>query len=1622
MSRFPIALIVLCASVTAAFDADSQSVVPVGQGSIASQPPNYGSVGDALKMLTRKIYCDEQPATIVDGLEVPGRVIPTNDWWTDVINNRYSGALWAYPAMVNTSVSGVEICYPSYWADYGKEVKSKSSVTVGGSGFRADATIAQDWGDWSVVVRMPQINGIGNMDVTLAHGMPFTWFEFNNISPTLKFNIRGVDQNATTAYPPSTVPVAFATTAKGVGIKFGDDLYGFYFPAGATCRIDDKGITFDSEIDWLVVALLSDERDFAEYDKYAVCVPRNTAVSWNYDEARAVLSTDWDVDAENLRGDGDINILQGFLPHVYKHALAGAQLSFNGKSYLTPRGQLRMAASANGHFGYSYQFNGMLPAYAEPHAGNSARNGFDRHVLDALMLRYADEGTFGGDTYWGGKGLTQMALNMMFAKQTGNNEVYELSKRRLREIFENWLTYKPGENSYYLSYFKRWGGILGIDVSYGSDTFNDHHFHYGYFTYAAALLCMEDKEFARKYGDVLVLLAKDYANWDRSDKRFPFMRTLDPFCGHSWAGGLGDGGNDNGNGQESTSESMQGWGGIYLLGVALDNKEMRDAGLFGWATEARATREYWFDPDQPRASNKGGREAWPGKNGGNGTYDYNLYPYAYNSNITGKGIGWWTWFGGDPLFMHGIQWMPISPALDYLSWDADFVKWAYNDMMAGANSAYSHHWFETTYNSDNGEAIQPLAHNDWGNVTLAYLQRADPELAAEIFAKAYDQKLHIANSVSTAHISYFTTHHTLTYGLPDTRYHANIPTAAVFTKDGVQTYMAYNPGDEDVTVTFYDNTGKAVKTVVAAPGLLTAFDKGEPKATSIKVDADDYVAPGKSASVLSKVLDQYGATLKNEKVTYTVSPAGAASVSGNRLTVAANVARNTIITVTAKCGEASESFRITANDKPEPQSSFITGIEENDDELAIVELGTALEMQLHFVDQYGADNVVDDAVWTYQTSAGDSGMAGASFTPSKPGVYTICAVSRDGRTKAEERVFVTPLLPSISEGVSAVSSSEENAGSLTKSANDGDMSTRWGSKHTDNEWIYLDLGEDKFISRVGINWEAAYASKYEIQVAPSGCVMTTHNGEYTSGKHMVELPADDAWTVSVMQQNGGLTGANTVFTRVNATGRYVRMKGIERGSAYGYSLYEFTVYGLDGNIGPDDLLGIDFSMPEAIGEGETITITPICYSRSGGIIQNAVLTWSADKKARFEGNRFTPEEHGLFKLTASTPDGKKAEGTIFVYECSRLKELTLTGTEFEMLAGERVVIDYSGIDQFDAVYMISDDDVEVSIYDEKYNKVSTASYSVASRTFRSEQPGVYLVVFKIGNVSNTAVVRVHSFDEANLALAKAATSSGDAESNFASYVNDGRPDTRWGSVWEDNQWVMIDLENAFCLNRATLVWEAAYAKKYRLQTSLDGLEWTTVYTQTNSAGGTENISFDETPARYIRMYADERALTAYGVSLYEFEVYGTGRYQYDDGRGPEYSKFEVVAGDGTIDVTVAGTDQSGLFDVEIQLLDDNESVIDSHSAVGVENGEILAKRFENVRQGNYVVKVTGTDEFNNSSSLSRKIYVSSTSLIEVPVEPMEERWYDLNGFRVLNPRSGIFIRVIGNRARKIQLP
>jgi hypothetical protein len=117
-------------------------------------------------------------------------------------------------------------------------------------------------------------------------------------------------------------------------------------------------------------------------------------------------------------------------------------------------------------------------------------------------------------------------------------------------------------------------------------------------------------------------------------------------------------------------------------------------------------------------------------------------------------------------------------------------------------------------------------------------------------------------------------------------------------------------------------------------------------------------------------------------------------------------------------------------------------------------------------------------------------------------------------------------------------SSTESGSYGPENAVDGSTSTRWSSEFDDPEWIYVDLGEELTITAVRLNWEAAYGSAYQIQVSNNASDWT------------------DVYSTS--SGNGGIDDID--FADVNA--RYVRMYGTGRGTSYGFSLWEFGVYGV----------------------------------------------------------------------------------------------------------------------------------------------------------------------------------------------------------------------------------------------------------------------------------------------------------------------------------------------------------------------------------------------------------------------------------------------------------------------------
>ncbi|WP_307873121.1 DUF1996 domain-containing protein [Paractinoplanes ovalisporus] len=122
---------------------------------------------------------------------------------------------------------------------------------------------------------------------------------------------------------------------------------------------------------------------------------------------------------------------------------------------------------------------------------------------------------------------------------------------------------------------------------------------------------------------------------------------------------------------------------------------------------------------------------------------------------------------------------------------------------------------------------------------------------------------------------------------------------------------------------------------------------------------------------------------------------------------------------------------------------------------------------------------------------------------------------------------------------------------------------------------------------------------------------------------------------------------------------------------------------------------------------------------------------------------------------------------------------------------------------------------------------------------------------------------------------KTATASSTESAAFpASNAVDGNLGTRWSSAFSDPQWLQVDLGASATITSVVLNWEAAYARSFSLKTSANGSSWTTIYNTTNGTGGRQALTVSGT-GRFVRLETTVRA-TQWGVSLTEFQVYGSG--------------------------------------------------------------------------------------------------------------------------------------------------
>jgi len=729
-------------------------VVKVGLGSYATQAPAGAKGPPELMWKT-------------DAVKGP---LPTNRWWSSLLWTKHSLPQFAHPLAVCAQPNGLRVFYPAVTVApigiMGGMPGGGEDLVLGHSGVAEflDARLAK-WSDWFVTASFAAAPG-KKMLVSYGHGSPFVYATF-----------RGGSSKVTLSAEPKVWQGDAAEATLGLSVR--GKHYGLFAPSGSAwtglgtrtlvCEAKGKG--------YFSLALLPDDKPetLRLFERFAHNHVTDTRIAWAYDPAKSEVTTTFTFTTVAREGQGE-GTLFALYPHQWMRCSAfgvrpsgrvgeeRAEARTTNCTYRSVRGEMKLASGAS--FTTRSTFHGVLPVLP-------VVAGEDKAKLRSCLgeeLKAKPPGT--GDTYWEGKRLGKLATLAAIAEQV-DPKLEAAFLGELKPRLEGWLTATDPQGRLktkgLFTYNRTWGTLIGYPAAYGSDTeLNDHHFHYGYFLRAAAELARRDPKWAAddQWGGMLRLLVRDIASPLRDDAMFPYLRSFDCYAGHSWASGharFGDG-----NNQESSSEAMNAWAALILLGEAIGDKGMRDLGIWLYTTEMEAINAYWFDVTG------------------------SIRPPSYPSPVLtmiwgGKGVRE-TWFSAKPEIVYGINWLPFHGGSLYLGLYPEYVKRCYDGLAAVKGG-------------------KPWT--DWADLVLMYRALDDPNDAIRQL-KARGDRMPIEAGNSRANLVHWL-HALAALGRVDRTVTADHPLYAVFSSGKGKAYVVFNTSARPRTVKFSDGTALEAK-------------------------------------------------------------------------------------------------------------------------------------------------------------------------------------------------------------------------------------------------------------------------------------------------------------------------------------------------------------------------------------------------------------------------------------------------------------------------------------------------------------------------------------------------------------------------------------------------------------------------------------------------------------------------------------------------------------------------------------------------------------------------------------------------------------------------------------------
>ena len=612
------------------------------------------------------------------------RPVPTNQWWTALTMSNYgnSNGIYNNPLRSSFSNAGVEITqsgegFTQFWLPEGNQTIAQFSLALKDFQLKPSSLASSyqtkviDYSDNAIKVAMRNSGSLrDHMVVTYNQGSPYIFAELGNRDPLIltagtdgvsNYEYFTLDGNLLNDKTIQTEGLIIKLQNRHVGYQtnppaqvgqptYADRYFLLSLPKDSQVTITNTGHPFGlfhrlsillGDGNLVALSAINNVQEASFYQQHAYTLPLRGHGLYKVNRQTNMVENTMVVQTMATRSDVSQLPVLALLPHHHKVV----KETVSNYSTRTVRGLLKMLVG--NRFNYDLPFHGVVPSYTLPTSDTFSASTMATYLnsLDQETNPLNPDNFYNSPTpYWNSKANYPLSQGVIIADQIGETELRDALLLKLKAQLVNWYTYSGSNDDRYLYYNDRWGTTYYSDNEFNTASeISDHSFTHGYLAFASAIVGKFDRPFYNQYRDMIMLLAQDYMNHDRSDLRFPVLRSFDRYAGHSWAHGFGS--FAEGNNLESTGEAINSWVAAYHLAQLENNAAMMDAAIYGYVHETYAAQQYWFDYDQDVWSQKYREYAgvagmiWGGK-----------YDYA-------------TWFGANPTFIYGIQWIPTGEYL-----------------------------------------------------------------------------------------------------------------------------------------------------------------------------------------------------------------------------------------------------------------------------------------------------------------------------------------------------------------------------------------------------------------------------------------------------------------------------------------------------------------------------------------------------------------------------------------------------------------------------------------------------------------------------------------------------------------------------------------------------------------------------------------------------------------------------------------------------------------------------------------------------------------------------------------------------------------------------------------------